>query len=61
MLDDLQLTGEVKISEDFRIKETDSFDPVELISILDGDLLGVIVREYVHADDVCDLHDNPPT
>lgn len=51
MLDDVQLTGEIKTGDEFRIKETDHFDPADFIDILDGNLLGVMVRNYVSPSD----------
>ena len=58
MLDNFQITGEVKICEDFHIKETDVFDPADFISILEGDLLGVMMRDYVSATDCATICKN---
>lgn len=51
MLNSYKFTGQTKSKDNFQIKETKIFEPKDFIDILEGNLLAVMVRNYVSSHD----------
>ncbi|MEP0209657.1 MAG: hypothetical protein ABJ370_20215 [Paracoccaceae bacterium] len=58
MLDETQITGQTKGSDQFRILESDSYDPTHLTRVLDGEILGFKVQNFVSDKDCHTIYDN---